>query len=375
LLQSNTNGGRAPQTSRAVAQQVDRAAYAIAWPTPDDAAVERKRRELDRLDPDRRISTIIVRRGWIIARGEIDDAESNEGWCRRRSEALARLAERTGGTDGQPIESSHLAQRALDLAPSPSIAPSTSRAPNARPTSLERAISLALQGYPVTPLRPGTSKACMTGWTLKATNDVETLRKTWPRGDYNVGIVTGRLYRDTGKYLFAVDVDNKGDKRGEVTLCGLEMEYDDLPDTRTHSTPSGGYHYLFLSRSPVANSASTRLGKGLDVRGVGGQIAAPGSTKGGVEYEVIKDLPIADAPEWLEAMAGRPIERAKISKLLVELDQELNMERAAEWLRDKAPDRGRRRQRCHLWGGRRRGRLRHFGNPVRRTHAGSLERH
>jgi hypothetical protein len=98
LLQSNTNGGRAPQTSRAVAQQVDRAAYAIAWPTPDDAAVERKRRELDRLDPDRRISTIIVRRGWIIARGEIDDAESNEGWCRRRSEALARLAERTGGT-------------------------------------------------------------------------------------------------------------------------------------------------------------------------------------------------------------------------------------------------------------------------------------
>lgn len=207
--------------------------------------------------------------------------------------------------------------------------------------SLDIALALAAQGYAVTPLLPGTSDAFTSAWPERASSDPEVVKAKWPKGrDYNVGIVTGRLHRDTGKYLFVLDEDNKNKKRGEVALCGLELKHGELPDTRTVRSPSNGRHRYFLSPTPIGNSNS-KIGEGLDIKGWHGQVAAPGSVKQNGPYVVELDVPIADAPEWLVQLCGAPRERSADSQTpLVELDQPDAIERAIDYLKNRAPNHG-----------------------------------
>jgi hypothetical protein len=70
-------------------------------------------------------------------------------------------------------------------------------------------------------------------------------------------------------------------------------------------TGSGGRHIYFLTDAPIRNEASGRLGQGIDVRGIGGQVLAPptihpnGKTYEWVEGKSIANTPPADMPLWM----------------------------------------------------------------------------
>ena len=112
-----------------------------------------------------------------------------------------------------------------------------------------------------------------------------------PSTDCGVGIATGAR-----SGVFVVDLDVKNGIDGIANFAAL----GECPPTRTVRTPSGGLHPYFKHPGfPVKTSASA-LAPGIDVRGDGGYVVAPGSPHvNGGRYELAADLPIADAPAWL----------------------------------------------------------------------------
>lgn len=109
----------------------------------------------------------------------------------------------------------------------------------------------------------------------------------------NIGLRTGEA-----SGFWALDIDPKSG--GDQSLLSLEAQYGRLPATRVHRTGSNGLHYLFELPGdfPVTN-ARGRLPRGIDVRGNGGFIVAPGSITGVGAYRTENGDDIAPAPEWL----------------------------------------------------------------------------
>jgi len=109
----------------------------------------------------------------------------------------------------------------------------------------------------------------------------------------NIGLRTGTF---SGFWAFDVDPKDGGDQ----SLLALEAQYGALPATRVHRTGSGGLHYLFKLPSDfeVTNSRG-RLPRGIDVRGNGGFIVAPGSITGVGSYRTETPGDIVPAPDWL----------------------------------------------------------------------------
>lgn len=111
--------------------------------------------------------------------------------------------------------------------------------------------------------------------------------------DAMIGIPTGEA---TG--VWVLDVDVADGKPGEATLASLIAAHGPLPATREARTASGGRHIYFTYHPGVRNRGA--LGAGLDVRGEGGFVIAPGSQLAdGRAYEWINDLQPAPAPQWL----------------------------------------------------------------------------
>lgn len=167
----------------------------------------------------------------------------------------------------------------------------------------EEALQYAKRGWHVVPILKGEKRPVMDAWQDEATTDEGIIERWWknPRVQ-GVGIVTGPK-----SGLFVLDVDVDDGKWGDETLQDLEAKHGQLPETLEVITGSGGRHYYF--RWPegvdVRNSAG-QLGPGLDIRGQGGQVIAPGSIhpkhqatyewEGGITPD---DIPVAHAPQWL----------------------------------------------------------------------------
>jgi len=144
----------------------------------------------------------------------------------------------------------------------------------------------------------------MQGWQNAATSDPITIR-SWFEGqfkDCGLGIATGE-FRD--RYLIVIDIDDRQQFSGSETLNDLEQLHGKLPDTVEVITGSGGRHIYFLTDEPIRNEASGRLGVGIDVRGIGGQVLAPptvhpnGRTYEWVEGKTIAEHRPADMPLWM----------------------------------------------------------------------------
>jgi hypothetical protein len=172
-------------------------------------------------------------------------------------------------------------------------------------------------GWRVVPLHSVTAGACscsrgaecrsagkhprLNDWVAEASNDPETIAEwvaEYPTA--NVGVATG-----SASGFFVLDVDPR--HGGDDALAELIEEHGELPTTVQAQTASGGSHYLFkLPDYPVTNSAG-RVGRGLDIRGDGGQIVvAPSVTSGPYRWvnPPWKTTP-APAPAWLLDLLGR----------------------------------------------------------------------
>lgn len=141
-------------------------------------------------------------------------------------------------------------------------------------------------------------------WAEAATSDAATIAEWIARYPAaNVGIATGAA---SGIWVLDVDPDNDG----PATLAALVAEHGPLPVTAEQRTGSGGSHYLFsLPDFDVANSAG-KLGRGLDVRGNGGQIVVAPSVSAKGPYRWVRppwETAPAPAPAWLlELLRRRP---------------------------------------------------------------------
>jgi hypothetical protein len=177
-------------------------------------------------------------------------------------------------------------------------------------------------GFKVFPLIPGTKRPAISGWKTAATSDLDAILDWWDGGEFTgfpVGIATGE-----GSGIFVVDIDRKKTVDGYATLAGLVTEAGadatELMETMSVATPSGGAHLYFRWVDGVRNSTGgpgRGLGPGLDVRGHGGLVAAPGW--GGyqvVPRDGVRSTRILAAPAWLAervkqrdtAAAGRGIQ-------------------------------------------------------------------
>ena len=165
---------------------------------------------------------------------------------------------------------------------------------------LRHALKLAEQGKPVFPCKPG-NKAPYIGAGFKAAStehkQIENWWKSFPAA--MIGMPTGG---PSG--IWALDVDiakGEGAADGRASLVELTTKYGSLPPSATHSTPSGGKHYLF--RYPVereVRNSTSKIGAGLDIRGDGGYIIMPPSINAeGRTYEIIDASEAAEPPEWL----------------------------------------------------------------------------
>jgi hypothetical protein len=168
-------------------------------------------------------------------------------------------------------------------------------------------------GFRVFPLVPGTKRPAIEGWKTRATSDVEVIREWWASGEltgYPVGIATG-----PGSGIFVIDIDRKSGIDGFASLRDLAAQHGstlaDFTATMTVATPSGGAHLYFrwdevVLRQKGVHNSSGLLGPGIDVRGIGGLVKAPGC--GG--YQVvprggIRSTVIVPAPDWLVALTRK----------------------------------------------------------------------
>lgn len=124
----------------------------------------------------------------------------------------------------------------------------------------------------------------------------DQIRKVWDvKLPPNLGIATGE---PSGVFVFDIDPDSGG----LDAVQKLQADYEPLDAGRVVRTGSGGWHlYFAMPDFDITNSPRglKPYGKGIDIRGTGGQVVLPPSVSVKGAYSVLKDEPIGPAPEWL----------------------------------------------------------------------------
>ncbi len=105
----------------------------------------------------------------------------------------------------------------------------------------------------------------------------------------NVGLATGRSF-------WVLDIDS-------VEGMAQLQQLGELTRSYTVRTGSGAWQiYYLIPDDFVPTNRDKTLPKGIDVRGIGGQVVAPPSISGKGPYSVHLDVPIAAAPQWLVSL-------------------------------------------------------------------------
>jgi len=196
-------------------------------------------------------------------------------------------------------------------------------AATAKTSPLEGALYLAETfGFFVAPLAP-MAKTPVPGRSWKTSTSDPAVVKAWAKA--YPGCNWAVDCEKSG--LAVIDVDRKNGVDGRETLRELKAMYGHLPPTMTSHTPSGGVHLVFTGEIP---SKAGNLGKGLDTRGVGGYIVAPGSVLPNGRYELATgDLAPQPVPEWVVGLAGATREESKPqTAAVVEIDQPRHIDMA-----------------------------------------------
>lgn len=179
---------------------------------------------------------------------------------------------------------------------------------------LRYALAAAARGWPVFPLVPG-GKEPLKGWPWKERNttDPDTIRATWARQPYNVGIATGPAR------LAVLDLDmpkpgeipppewnRPGINDGADVLAALCDQHGQPLALETFQvrTRRGGLHlYYTAPEGTTLTNTQGSLGWLIDTRSTGGYVVGPGSrvtaTDGPGTYHVINAAPPAPLPSWL----------------------------------------------------------------------------
>jgi hypothetical protein len=199
-------------------------------------------------------------------------------------------------------------------------------------TKLTAALQLAKQGHKVFPLVPDGKTPLLSGsWREHACDNPEQIKQWWGANpNANIGM--------TMEKLVALDIDPRNG--GDQSLQLLTMLYD-MPRTRRHVTWSSGAHILYRQPEGVQIGCPKNhgLGAGIDVKGLGGYLVAPGSTIDGKPYWVANpDREFAELPQDLVALCGQFTAKSESAgKRLVEEDN-VAITLAGYWIQLHAPE-------------------------------------
>jgi len=182
---------------------------------------------------------------------------------------------------------------------------------DARPDLLPFALRYAASGWAIFPLHTMRNGRCSCGRLdctaaakhprtengfHDASADPERVLAWWGGWpDTNIGLATGEA-----SGLWVLDVDGAA---GAASLRALEAEHGPLPRTLTSATGRGEHRFF---RWPADGAVPSRAGirPGLDVRGSRGYVILPPSLHAsGRRYRWTNRGPIAEAPQWLVALA------------------------------------------------------------------------
>lgn len=196
--------------------------------------------------------------------------------------------------------------------------------PNA---NLQAALRMASAGIPVFPARCFPNRAdpnkwdkepLVKGWRQVATTDAVMIRDWWAAHPNAVpGVECGRAG------LLVLDGDRHGGPDGVSELDVLARENGGLPSGPVTETAGNGVHLFFrqpLDGEPLGNSEGLFAGRGINVRGSGGWVVAPGALRwDGKSWLGASDAPdLAEAfqkgsiplvPEWVVRAIRGPAER------------------------------------------------------------------
>lgn len=162
---------------------------------------------------------------------------------------------------------------------------------------------MAFQGFPVFPCLHDKSPAEGTRWKEVKPRPHQDVTASWENewGDYLPAIVLAE-YR-----LLVIDPDVKNGCKGLDAWQALVAEYG-LPDgVPIVDTPTGGRHYYFrIPNGLIFGNSPGSLPAGIDVRGAGGYVIAPGAMlPDGRRWSCQGDYVFRDAPlmpDWLIAI-------------------------------------------------------------------------
>lgn len=171
------------------------------------------------------------------------------------------------------------------------------------------AADLAAAGFSVFPCHAGgdQAKRPMPGvfWRSASTSDRLKVERWWQRWpDAAIGL-------DLAKSgLIVIDADRHGQDDGVAAIAELMHRHQfDPNDAPVVGTPNAGTHFWF--RQPPGQSLGNGRGSlppGIDVRGAGGYVIAPGTVMAdGRRYEVFGSIAEAPVlPDWLVSLIAAP---------------------------------------------------------------------
>jgi hypothetical protein len=176
--------------------------------------------------------------------------------------------------------------------------------------NLEIALGLATAGLPILPARVSwdsnsarwRKQPLVNQWQTVATCDLQQIREWWRAHPAAVpGIELGRAG------LLVIDADRHGGTDGVAAFEALTRRHG-LPVGPATVTAGRGLHYIF--RQPEGERFRNRRGclpDGVDVRGAGGWVVAPGSVRpdGAVWQSATNTPPLCDAyPDRVPRLPG-----------------------------------------------------------------------
>lgn len=149
------------------------------------------------------------------------------------------------------------------------------------------AVELVGRGWSVMPI--SRKKVPLVPWRRLQSRraGARRVREWWARFDQpNAGIVTGRV-----SGLVVIDCDDD---------AALQVVRElGVADTFTVRT-ARGWHLYFQHPGELVRNSCGSIARGVDVRGDGGYVVAPGSRHAsGALYTVVNDVPLASCPDWL----------------------------------------------------------------------------
>ncbi len=111
----------------------------------------------------------------------------------------------------------------------------------------------------------------------------------------------GIALEESGLFVVEADTPEGHDVDSLASLRALEAKHGKLPATWTTISPTGSRHYYFNAPKGVEITNSTsKIAKGVDVKGAGGMVVAPPSFRPGKGwYHWRSGREVADAPQWL----------------------------------------------------------------------------